>query len=64
MMAPEPGVSPPDEQALISMSGLYEVERQATYMSDVDRWRIRQEKTSPIIAKLRGWMRMPDAGQA
>jgi hypothetical protein len=32
------------EQALHSIGGLYEVERQARDMSDEDRWRIRQEK--------------------
>lgn len=42
------------EQALYSIGGLYEVERQARDMSDEDRWRIRQEKAAPII-KIRPW---------
>jgi len=44
------------EQALHSISGLYEVERQARDMSDEDRWRIRQEMAVPIIKKLHDWM--------
>ena len=32
------------EQALHSIAGLYEIERQARYMSGEDRWRIRQVK--------------------
>jgi hypothetical protein len=34
------------EQALHSIGGLYEVERQAREMTDEDRWRIRQEKAA------------------
>lgn len=37
------------EQALHSISGLYEVERQARDMSDEERWRIRQELAVPIL---------------
>ena len=44
------------EQALYSIGGLYEVERQARDMSDEDRWRIRQEKAAPIIKTLHDWM--------
>ncbi|MBV7510049.1 IS66 family transposase [Pseudomonas sp. PDM25] len=44
------------EQALHSIGGLYEVERQARDMSDEDRWRIRQEKAAPIITTLHDWM--------
>ncbi|WPN25370.1 IS66 family transposase [Pseudomonas marginalis] len=44
------------EQALLSIGGLYEVERQARDMSDEDRWRIRQEKAAPIIKTLHDWM--------
>jgi len=44
------------EQALHSIGGLYEVERQARDMSDEDRWRIRQEKAAPIIDALHTWM--------
>ncbi|VVN98784.1 IS66 family transposase ISPpu14 [Pseudomonas fluorescens] len=44
------------EQALRSISGLYEVERQALDMSDEDRWRIRQEKAAPILETLHNWM--------
>jgi hypothetical protein len=36
------------EQALHSIGGLYEVERQARDMSDEDRWRIRQEKSGTV----------------
>lgn len=43
-------------QALHSIGGLYEVERQAREMSDEDRRRIRQEKAAPIIATLHDWM--------
>jgi transposase len=44
------------KQALHSIGGLYEVERQTRDMSDEDRWRIRQEKAAPIIATLHDWM--------
>lgn len=44
------------EQALHSISGLYEVERQARDMSDEERWRIRQELAVPILKKLHDWM--------
>ncbi|MBB6157372.1 transposase [Pseudomonas sp. JAI115] len=44
------------EQALHSIGGLYEVERQAKEMSDEDRWRLRQEVAVPIAGKLREWM--------
>lgn len=44
------------EQALHSISGLYEVERQARDMSDEDRWRIHQEMAVPIIKTLHDWM--------
>ncbi|MBD9609272.1 transposase [Pseudomonas sp. PvR086] len=44
------------EQALYSIGGLYEVERQARDMCDEDRWRIRQEKAVPIIKTLHDWM--------
>ncbi len=40
------------EQALLSIGGLYEVERQAKDMSDEDRRRIRQERAAPIIKTL------------
>lgn len=44
------------EQALHSIGGLYEVERQARDMSVEDRWRIRQEKAAPLAKILHGWM--------
>jgi hypothetical protein len=44
------------EQALLSIGGLYEVERQAKDMSDEDRRRIRQERAAPIIKILQDWM--------
>lgn len=44
------------EQALHSISSLYEVERQARGMSDEDRWQIRQEMAASIIKKLHDWM--------
>ena len=44
------------EQALHSIGGLYEVERQAKYLSDEDRWRIRQEKAKPLADTLHTWM--------
>ena len=44
------------EQALHSISGLYEIERQARDMSDEDRWRIRQEMAVPISKTLHDWM--------
>ncbi|KPX12848.1 hypothetical protein ALO73_200192 [Pseudomonas syringae pv. daphniphylli] len=44
------------EQALHSIGGLYEVERQAHDMSDEDRWRIRQEKAAPLAKALHNWM--------
>ena len=53
-----PAISPSvlAEQALYSIGGLYEVERQAWDMSDEDHWRIRQEKAAPIIKTLHDWM--------
>lgn len=47
------------KQALHSISGLYEIERQAREMSDEDRWRIRQEMAVPIIKPLHDWMLAP-----
>ena len=44
------------EQALHSIGGLYEVERQAKDLSDEDRWRIRQEKAKPLADTLHTWM--------
>ncbi|ESR01265.1 transposase IS66 [Stutzerimonas chloritidismutans AW-1] len=44
------------EQALHSIAGLYEIERQARDLSAEDRWRIRQGKTSPILNALHKWM--------
>ena len=44
------------EQALHSIGGLYEVERNAKEMSDEDRWRLRQETAVPIAEKLHEWM--------
>lgn len=44
------------EQALHSIGGLYEIERQAREMTDENRWRIRQEKAAPIIDALHTWM--------
>lgn len=44
------------EQALHSIGGLYEVERQAKDMSDEERWRLRQEIAAPIAQKLHEWM--------
>ncbi|MBA2931669.1 IS66 family transposase [Pseudomonas sp. CCUG 57209] len=44
------------EKALLSIGGLYEVERQAKDMSDEDRRRIRQERAAPIIKTLQDWM--------
>ena len=44
------------EQALHSIGGLYEVERQAKGMCDVDRRRLRQELAVPIAGKLHEWM--------
>ncbi|EKG40150.1 Transposase [Pseudomonas syringae pv. avellanae str. ISPaVe013] len=44
------------EQALLSIGGLYEVERQARDMSDEGRWRIRQEKAAPLAKALHDWM--------
>jgi hypothetical protein len=44
------------EQALHSIGGLYEVERQAKDMSDEDRRQSRQEMAVPIEAKLHEWM--------
>ena len=44
------------EQALHSIGGLYEVERNAKEMSDKDRWRLRQEAAVPIAKKLHEWM--------
>lgn len=45
-----------DEQALHSIGGLYEVERQARNMSDEDRCLIRQEKAAPLAKALHDWM--------
>ena len=47
------------EQALHSIGGLYEVERQAKDLSDEDRWRIRQEKAKPLADTLHTWMMAP-----
>jgi transposase len=44
------------EQALHSIGGLYEVERQAKDMSDEERWQLRQEIAAPIAQKLHEWM--------
>jgi hypothetical protein len=44
------------EQALRSIGGLYEIERQARDMSDEDRWRIRKEKAAPLLDALHTWM--------
>ena len=44
------------EQALHSIGGLYEVERQAKDMSDEERWRLRQEIAAPLAQKLHEWM--------
>ena len=44
------------EQALHSIAGLYEVERQVRDMSNEERWRIRQEKASPLLDALHDWM--------
>ena len=44
------------EQALHAMGSLYEIERQARDMSDEERWRIRQEKASPILDTLHDWI--------
>ena len=44
------------EQALHSIGGLYEVERQAKDMSNEDRWRLRQEMAVPIAGKLHEWV--------
>ncbi len=44
------------EQALHSVGGLYEIERQAKDMDDEERRRLRQEITVPIAAKLHEWM--------
>ncbi len=44
------------EQALHSIGGLYEIERQAKEMSDKDRRRLRQEIAVPIAGKLHEWM--------
>tara|TARA_R110002124_G_scaffold194943_2_gene362085 strand:- start:15 stop:1550 length:1536 start_codon:yes stop_codon:yes gene_type:complete len=44
------------EQALHSIAGLYEVERQVRDMGDEERGRIRQEQASPILDALHAWM--------
>jgi len=44
------------EQALHSIGGLYEIERQAKKMSGEDRRRLRQEIAVPIAGKLHEWM--------
>ncbi|WP_248694596.1 IS66 family transposase [Pseudomonas fulva] len=45
-----------EEQALNSIGGLYEVERQAKEMGDEDRKRLRQGMAAPIAKKLHEWM--------
>ncbi|MGY2222439.1 IS66 family transposase [Pseudomonas gingeri] len=44
------------EQALQSIGGLYEIERQAKDMNDEDRRRLRQKIAVPIAGKLHEWM--------
>jgi hypothetical protein len=44
------------EQALHSIGGLYEVERQAKEMSDEGRRQLRQKMAVPIAEKLHEWM--------
>lgn len=44
------------EQALHSIGGLYDVERQARDMSNEERWRIRQEMVVAISKTLHDWM--------
>lgn len=44
------------EQALHSISGLHEVERQARGMSNEDRRRIRQEKAAPLAKARHDWL--------
>jgi transposase len=44
------------EQALYSIGGLYEIERQTKDLSDEQRWRIRQEKAKPLADTLHTWM--------
>lgn len=44
------------EQALHSIGGLYEVERQAKDMSDGERWRLRQEAAVLVAEKLHKWI--------
>lgn len=44
------------EQALHSIGGLYEIERQARDMNNEDRCRIRQEMAVPILKRLHDWM--------
>ncbi|MDT4872623.1 IS66 family transposase ISPpu14 [compost metagenome] len=44
------------EQALHSIAGLYEVERQARDLSNEDRRRLRQEQAAPILDALHAWM--------
>lgn len=43
-------------EALHSIGGLYEVERQSRDMSNEDRWRIPQEMVVPISKTLHDWM--------
>jgi transposase len=44
------------EQALHSIGGLYEIERQAKDMRNDERRRLRQEIAVPIAGKLHEWM--------
>ncbi|WP_040266825.1 IS66 family transposase [Pseudomonas rhodesiae] len=44
------------EQALHSIGGLYEIERQAKGMNDEDRRQLRQKIAEPIAKKLHEWM--------
>lgn len=44
------------KQALHSIGGFYEIDRQAREMTDEDRRQIRQEKAPPIIDALHTWM--------
>lgn len=44
------------EQALHSIGGLYEIERQVKNLNDEARWRIRQEKGRPLADALHVWM--------
>jgi transposase len=44
------------KQALHTIGGLYEIERQVKDLSDEQRWRIRQEKAKPLADTLHAWM--------